>query len=103
MYAVVRTGGKQYKVEEGTVLDVEQLPGEKGDSVELDEVLLIADGEKTNVGQPLLDGAKVNCKIVSQKKGPKVVIFKKIRRQDKQLTKGHRQLLTRLQVENISA
>ncbi|MCB0324268.1 MAG: 50S ribosomal protein L21 [Bdellovibrionales bacterium] len=103
MFAVVRTGGKQYRVEPGSVIDVEKLSGEVGDAVEFGEVLLIADGEKVSVGRPMLDGAKIAARIVAQHRGPKAVIFKKIRRHGKQLKKGHRQALTRVEVEEIRA
>lgn len=103
MYAVVKTGGKQYKVESGTVLDIEKIDGSSGDSLEFNEVLLVADGENVKIGQPVLEGAKVSAEIITQKRGPKVVIFKKIRRQGKQLKKGHRQDLTRIKIKEISA
>lgn len=103
MYAVVRTGGKQYRVEPGMVLDIEKVPGEVGDPVELPEVLLLADGEDIKVGQPLIDGVSVQGEIVAQKKGRKIVVFKKIRRQGKRVTKGHRQNVTRIRVKEISA
>lgn len=102
MFAVVRTGGKQYRVEQGSVFDVEKLSGEVGDAVEFDEVLLIADGENVKVGRPVVEGAKIAAEIVAQHRGPKAIIFKKIRRHGKQLTKGHRQYLTRVRVKEIT-
>ena len=103
MYAVVRTGGKQYKVQAGDVLNIEKLSGEVGQTVELDEVLLVSNEGDVKVGRPLVDGAKVSAEIVRQNKAPKVTIFKKIRRHGKQLTKGHRQLITAIRVTDIQA
>ena len=103
MYAVIRTGGKQYKIEQGSTFNVERLAGDVGQTVEISEVLLLNDGKDTKVGTPLVDGASVKLEIVSQIKGPKVRIFKKIRRQGKQLTKGHRQPLTSVKVAEINA
>lgn len=103
MYAVVKTGGKQYKVSQGSVLEVEKLIGSTGDAVELDQVLLLADGDAVKVGQPLVSGAKVSAEILAQKRTAKVTIFKKIRRQGKQLKKGHRQDVTRIKIKEITA
>jgi large subunit ribosomal protein L21 len=103
MYAVVRTGSKQYRVETGTVFEVERLLGEKGDTVNLSEVLFVSNGDKVVVGTPLVAGAQVKVEIVEQKRGPKLKIFKKIRRHGKQLRKGHRQELTRVRVQEILA
>lgn len=82
MYAIVRTGGKQYQVEAGDTLRVEKLQGEVGDTVELAEVLLLVDGEAVTIGQPQVDGAKVVAKIVEQGRHKKVIVFKKRKRQD---------------------
>jgi large subunit ribosomal protein L21 len=103
MYAVVRTGGKQYRVQSGSVLEVEKLPGEVGDNIQLSEVLMVADGEKVTVGRPLVDGALVSGEIVAQGRGPKLLVFKKKRRQGYQKTQGHRQSLTKIQVKDIKA
>jgi large subunit ribosomal protein L21 len=103
MYAVLRTGGKQYCVEPGSLLEVEKLPGEIGDTLEFDEVLLLANGDDIKVGQPLVSGAKVAAKILSQSRGEKKIIYKKIRRHGKKLKKGHRQSLTKIEVKEISA
>lgn len=102
MYAVIRTGGKQYCVEEGALLDVELLPAEVGSDIEFSEVLLISNGDEVIIGKPLVEGAVVNAQVVEQKKGPKKTIFKKIRRQGKQLKKGHRQNLTRVKVTAVA-
>ena len=103
MFAVLRTGGKQYRVEPGTVLDVEKLPGDVGQTVSLDEVLLVANDKDIKVGQPLVSGASITGEILEQKRGEKKVIFKKMRRQDKRLKKGHRQSLTRIRISDIKA
>lgn len=102
MYAIIRTGGKQYQVSAGERLRVEKLVGEIGDTVELDDVLLVADGEDVKVGQPVLDGAKVTAQIVDQGKDKKIVVFKKKRRKGYKLKKGHRQPFTALEIKEIS-
>lgn len=102
MYAVIKTGGKQYKVEPGSVVEIEKLLGEVGDKVELNEVLMVAKDSDIRIGQPRVKGAKVVAQIVEQKKGEKKFIFKKIRRQGKQLNKGHRQKLTRVKINEIT-
>ena len=103
MYAIIRTGGKQYQVEAGDTLRVEKLQGEVGDTVELSEVLLLVDGEAVKIGQPMVEGAKVVAKIVEQGRHKKVIVFKKKRRQVYQLKKGHRQMYTALTIETITA
>jgi large subunit ribosomal protein L21 len=103
MYAIIRTGGKQYQVEAGDTLRVEKLLGEVGDTVELADVLLVVDGETVKIGQPVVDGAKVVAKIVEQGRHKKVIVFKKKRRQGYQVKKGHRQMYTALTIETISA
>lgn len=101
-YAVVRTGGKQYKVEPGDVFRVESLEGEPGATVELREVLATGDGEGSpRVGSPLVEGASVTARIVEQTKARKVLVFKKKRRKDYRRKKGHRQPVTTLQVLDI--
>ena len=102
MYAVIKTGGKQYKVAEGEFLKVEKLEGEIGDSIEFAEVLMLG-GEKTVVGAPLVAGASVTAKIAVQGKGKKVLVFKSKRRKDSRKLRGHRQHLTVLKIEKISA
>jgi large subunit ribosomal protein L21 len=103
MYAVLKTGGKQYKVAENDVIIVEKLAAEAGSSVDLDEVLMIGDGESTKVGTPTLDGAKVTAEVLEQKRGKKVIVFKKKRRQNYRRTRGHRQELTVLRITDILA
>jgi large subunit ribosomal protein L21 len=103
MYAIIRTGGKQYQVTAGDRVRVEKLEGAVGDTVELDDVLMTADGEAVKIGQPAVEGAKVTAKITEQGKGKKVIIFKKKRRKGYSLKKGHRQLYTALEIQEISA
>lgn len=101
MFAVVRTGGKQYKVKEGDIIKIEKLVGEEGDSVELEEVLLIGDAPEATIGQPLVQNAKVVCSIINQGKSKKVVIFKAKRRKGYQKKQGHRQMYTSLKINQI--
>ena len=101
MYAVVKTGGKQYRVAKDDVLKIERLPGEEGDIITLDEVLMLGEGSAVTVGAPLIAGASVAAEIVEQARGPKIVIFKKRRRQNYRRKKGHRQLLTVVKITDI--
>lgn len=103
MYAIVRTGGKQYQVAPGERFRVEKLVGDVGDTVELADVLMVVDGEDVKIGQPLLEGAKVTAQIVEQGKHKKVVVFKKKKRKGYQVKQGHRQLFTALEIKEISA
>src|ERR1700680_816472 len=103
MYAVVRTGGKQYSVREGQQLDVETIAGIAGDRVELDEVLLISDGDKLSVGAPIVPGARVVAEVLSQGRAKKVTIFKYKRKTRYKRKLGHRQPYTRLAVREIIA
>jgi len=103
MYAVIKTGGKQYKVAAGDKLKVEKLTGDVGSKVVIDKVLLIADGETTTIGAPLVAGAKVNATVVSHGRGDKVMIFKMRRRKHYRKTQGHRQSYTEIQIDTISA
>ncbi len=102
MYAIIQTGGKQYRVSPGDILRVERLPGERGEAVVLDQVLLVADGEDLKVGQPLVAGASVKGEILRQGKGKKILVFKKKRRKNYRRRQGHRQLYTALQVKEIT-
>jgi len=102
-FAIVQTGGKQHRVEPGQVIEVEKLTGESGDTVELTDVLLISDDNGIRYGHPLVEGAKVMGRVVEQKRGPKIIVFKykpKVRYRKKT---GHRQSLTRLAIEDIVA
>lgn len=102
MYAVIRTGGKQYRVSEGQTLRVEKLPGGAGDKITFGEVLLVG-GESLKIGQPLVAGASVSAEIKVQDKGPKIVIFKFRRRKNYRRKTGHRQPYTELKITGISA
>jgi large subunit ribosomal protein L21 len=102
MYAVIKTGGKQYRVAEGDRVRVEKLAGAVGDGVTLDQVLLIG-GDTLKLGKPLVAGAKVEAKIVGQGLGPKVLIFKLRRRKNYRRKRGHRQPFTALEITKIVA
>ena len=100
-YAVVETGGKQYRVSAGETLEVERLEAEAGATVELQPVLAISDGKTLTVGTPQVDGAKVVASVIEHIRGPKVIAYKKKRRKSSARKKGHRQELTVLKVESI--
>lgn len=102
MYAVIKTGGKQYRVAEGQTLKVEKLEIEEGASVEFDTVLMIADGDQITVGAPYVEGARVTATVKSQGRGPKVRIVKFRRRKHYRKTQGHRQSFTELSISGIS-
>jgi large subunit ribosomal protein L21 len=102
MFAVVKTGGKQYKVSEGDIIQVEKLDEERGATITLDQVLMVGEGDQVQTGAPFLDGASVTCEIADQFKGPKIIVFKKKRRKKYRRKNGHRQLYTRLKVTQIS-
>ncbi|MBW2648484.1 MAG: 50S ribosomal protein L21 [Deltaproteobacteria bacterium] len=101
MYAVIKTGGKQYKVSEGEVLNFEKIEGDKGDTVSFDEVLLVSKDEDVQVGTPFVEGAKVVGEIISQIRGPKITVFKMKRRKGYSKKTGHRQDLTSLKIKEI--
>jgi large subunit ribosomal protein L21 len=101
MYAVVRTGGKQYRVAPGDWLDVEKLAGEVGEQVTLDDILLVHDGEKAVIGQPVVKGATVTATVKAQHKGKKIIVFKYKPKQRYRVKNGHRQNLTRLHIDAI--
>lgn len=103
MYAIVKTGGKQYRVEEGQVLRVERLAAVAGQSVTLDEVLLVANDEGTRVGAPRVAGASVRGKVLEHGRGAKVRVFHYKKRKHFRKTRGHRQDFTALQIEKIQA
>mgnify|MGYP005872754027 CR=1 FL=1 len=102
MYAIIRTGGKQYQVASGDRLRVEKLAGSIGDSIELDDVLMVVDGDNIKIGQPVVEGAKVSAKIVEQDRAKKVLVYKKKRRQGYEVKNGHRQHFTSLIIQEIS-
>jgi large subunit ribosomal protein L21 len=103
MYAVIQTGGKQYKVKSGDTLVVEKLDGAAGDPVEFDQVLLLADEETVAVGKPLVDGARVTGQIVEQGRGEKLIVYKFKRRKDYRRKNGHRQSYTAVRIRDVVA
>lgn len=104
MHAVIKTGGKQYVVRPGDVIDVEKIPGEAGQTVSFGEVMLVSASEgDVRVGSPLVENASVSGKIVGQRKGDKIVVFKFKRRKGYRRKAGHRQNLTRVEITEISA
>lgn len=103
MYAIVRTGGKQYQVAQGDQLRVEKLNGAVGDTVELTDVLMVVDGEAVTLGKPVVENAVIKATIVEQDKAKKVIVFKKKRRKGYRLKKGHRQPYTAISIQEISA
>jgi large subunit ribosomal protein L21 len=103
MYAVIATGGKQYRVSEGAVLRVEKLDAEEGSSVEFDRVLLVGDGDAVSVGRPFLEGGRVQAVVMAQGKARKVEIVKFRRRKNYRRTKGHRQNFTQIKITGIVA
>jgi large subunit ribosomal protein L21 len=103
MYAVIRTGNKQYRVEPGATLDVERLPHEEGASFDITDVLLVGDGDKTVIGQPQVSGASVKVSVLRQYRARKIIVFKYRQRTNYRRKRGHRQYYTRLRVEAIQA
>ena len=101
MYAIVETGGKQYRVEEGQIIDVERLPFEVGEEVELDQVLLVTGGGEMAVGRPIVEGAKVRATVLRQDKARKIVVFRFKAKQRFRKKAGHRQPFTRLRINEI--
>ncbi|MBL8640373.1 MAG: 50S ribosomal protein L21 [Alphaproteobacteria bacterium] len=103
MFAIIRTGGKQYKVQPNTRLIVEKIEGDVGAKFDITDVLMIADGDQTTMGAPVIEGAKVVAEIIEQGRGEKVIIFKKRRRQNYRRKNGHRQLQTTIKIMDIKA
>ncbi len=103
MFAVIRTGGKQYKVAPNDVIAVEKLAGEPGATVELAEVLMVGDGATVSTGTPLLSGASVSATLVEQRRADKIIVFKKKRRHNYRRKNGHRQYQTLLRITEINA
>jgi large subunit ribosomal protein L21 len=101
MYAVIQTGGKQYRVSQGDLVTIEKLAGAAGDRIEIDSVLMVGEGDQVTVGQPRLERARVVGTIVRQQRGPKVLIYKHKRRKGYQKRQGHRQWQTLLRVTEI--
>jgi large subunit ribosomal protein L21 len=102
-YAIIRTGGLQYRVSAGDTVRVPRLSAEVGQTIKLDEVLAVSDGGTLTVGRPLVEGASVSAELVGHGKGKKVIVFKKKRRKGYQVKKGHRQGYSELRVTGISA
>lgn len=102
MFAVVKTGGKQYRVEKQSIIKVEKLVAEVGTIVTLDSVLMVANGDKQTIGAPYVKGASVKAEVLAQDRGPKILIFKKKRRQNYRRKKGHRQNITTLKITAIN-
>lgn len=104
MYAVIKTGGKQYRVAKGDVIKVERLDGDVGQTVALDHVLMVGgeDGAEPTIGTPRLAGARVTAEVLEQGKAPKVIVFKKKRRKNYRRKRGHRQLQTVLRIQEIA-
>lgn len=103
MFAIIRTGGKQYKVSQDTYLQVEKLEAEVGAKIQISEVLMVSDGTTTTVGAPIITGAVVTAEILEQGRAEKVIIFKKRRRQNYRRKNGHRQHLTTIKITSIKA
>ncbi len=102
MYAVVKTGGKQYRVAAGDILEVEKLEGNVGDSIDLSEVLLLSDSDDVQIGQPTIEGASVTAKITGQHRGKKVQVFRYRPKKRIRVHRGHRQYLTRLEIQSVN-
>ncbi|BEU87389.1 50S ribosomal protein L21 [Selenomonas sp. TAMA-11512] len=103
MYAVIKTGGKQYRVQEGDVLFVEKLAAEAGETVVFDEVLTVADGDNVKIGTPVVAGAKVSAKVEAQGKAKKILVFKYKAKANYRRRQGHRQPYTKVTIEKIEA
>lgn len=102
MYAIFRTGGRQYRAEVGKVIDVERLPHEVNHNFSISDVLLVGDGDNTVIGRPLVDGASVSLTVVEQYRGRKILVFKYRQRTKYRRMRGHRQYYTRLRVDGIN-
>lgn len=101
MYAIIETGGKQYRVEEGKILRVEKLPAEKGDPVVFDRVLMVQEGEETRFGRPILEECRVKGRSLSQGRGRKMVVFKYKPKKNYRVKRGHRQPFSEVLIESI--
>ena len=102
MYAVIKTGGKQYRVAAGEKIKVEQIPADVGAEITLDQVLMVGEGESVKIGTPIIAGAKVTATVIAHGRGPKVKIFKMRRRKHYQKHQGHRQNYTEIQISGIA-
>lgn len=103
MFAVIVTGGKQYKVAEGDTLFIEKLNAEEGSAVTFDQVLMVGEGDSVTVGAPVVDGAKVEAKVVKNGKAKKIYVFKMKRKKNERTKKGHRQPYTKIEITKINA
>ena len=103
MYAVIKTGGKQYRVSAGQKLKVEQIPADIGQEITLDQVLSVGEGEALKIGAPFVDGAKVTATVLAQGRHDKIKIFKMRRRKGYRRTQGHRQNYTEIRIEAVNA
>lgn len=101
-FAVIKTGGKQYRVSAGDIVTIEKIETEEGKGISFDEVLLVANGGKVEIGTPLVKGAKVKAKVIAQEKADKITVFKYKPRKNYRVKKGHRQRLTKVQIESIT-
>ena len=102
MYAVIQTGGKQYRVTPGDEVSIEKLDGEVGDEIRFDQVLLVRDDDGIQLGHPYVDGTAVTCTVVAQERARKILVFKFKRRKNYKRLNGHRQQLTRIRVNQIT-
>ncbi len=103
MYAVIKTGGKQYKVSEGDILKVEKLNAAPGDEIEISDVLMVVNGEDVQIGKPVVESASVKAKVIEQGRAKKVIVFKKKRRKGYKVKNGHRQPYTAIEIQAVSA
>lgn len=103
MFAIIETGGKQYRVEEGLEFNVDLLKAEAGDKLAMDKVLLVDTDGDTKVGAPYVDGAKVECEVLGHTRGKKIIVFHKLPKKDARKTQGHRHDYTQLKVKSIKA
>ena len=103
MYAVIKTGGKQYRVQQGDVIFVEKLDAQADEAVTFDEVLFVGDGDQTRIGTPVVEGAKVEGKVVAQVKGRKIVVYKYKAKKNERKKQGHRQPYTKVEITAVNA
>ncbi|MEO1264714.1 MAG: 50S ribosomal protein L21 [Pseudomonadota bacterium] len=101
MFAVIKTGGKQYRVSADHVIEIERLQGDQGSTIDFTDVLMVGEGDNVTVGAPLVSGAKVTAELVEQSRGPKLIAFKKRRRKSSKRKRGHRQDLTKIRITGI--
>ena len=103
MYAVIKTGGKQYRVQQGDVIFIEKIDSQANDAVTFEEVLLVGDGEQTKIGTPVVEGAKVEAKVLAQVKAKKIVVYKYKAKKNERKKQGHRQPYTKVEITAINA